>query len=207
MPLEAAAKSKKAKQYTHIHKIKQRSRKLQSRKIARHIKQALANRAITRRVPRSNDRANVKPEYEWVALTSAPISKAFMVTEQQLGIEINDTKQCEVESVNSNGFGSVDNDELDAEEEYASNLNDIMEKIIKEGILNDTIPSAAYDAAATSSCGKYGDPFLPNGRQSTKVFQTPTGHKVPVIEVRLLDHYLRNPAREVHMMSELIEIC
>ena len=52
---------------------------------------------------------------------------------------------------------------------------------------------------------KYGDPCIPTGRQSTKVFQTPTGHKAPASKVRLLDHDLRSPAREVHMMPELTE--
>jgi len=63
--------------------------------------------------------------------------------------------------------------------------------------------SAAYDTAATSSCGKYGEPFIPTGRQSTKVFQTPTGHKAPASKIRLLGHNLRSP--EVHMMLELTE--
>jgi len=101
-----------------------------------------------------------------------------------------------------------DNDGLASEEENlerVSNLNDVMEKTIKEGILDGTILSAAYDTAATSSCGKHGDPFIPTGRKSTKVFQTPIGHKAPASEIRLLDHDLRSPATEVHMMPELTE--
>jgi len=89
--------------------------------------------------------------------------------------------------------------------ERVSNLNDVMKKEIKEGILDGTIPSAAYDTAATSSCGKYGDLFIPTGRQSTKVFQTLTGRKAPASEIRLLEHDLRSPATEVHMMPELTE--
>ena len=88
---------------------------------------------------------------------------------------------------------------------HVSNLNDVMEKEVKEGILNGNIPSVAYDTTATSSCGKYGDLFIPTGHQSTKVFQTPTGHKAPASEIRLLDHDLRSPATEVHMMPELTE--
>ena len=101
-----------------------------------------------------------------------------------------------------------DDDGLALEEENlerVSNLNDVIEKEVREGILEGTIPSAAYDTAATSSCGKYGDPFIPTGRQSTKIFQTPTGHKAPASEIRLLDHGLRSPTREVHMMPELTE--
>ena len=83
-----------------------------------------------------------------------------------------------------------DDDGLAEEEahlERVSNLNDITDSTIRKGILNGTIPSAAYDTAATSSCRKYGDPFIPTGRQSTKVFQTPTGHKSPASKIRLLD--------------------
>ena len=66
-----------------------------------------------------------------------------------------------------------DDDGLALEEanlERVSNLNDVMEKNIKEGILDGTIPSAAYDTAVTSSCGKYGDPFIrySRHRQVTK---------------------------------------
>ena len=89
--------------------------------------------------------------------------------------------------------------------ERVNNLNDGMEKTTKEGILDGTIQSAAYDTAATSSCGKYGDPFIPTGHQSTKVLQTPTGHKTPASKIRLLDHDLRSPATEVHMMPEMTE--
>ena len=89
--------------------------------------------------------------------------------------------------------------------ECVSNLNDVMEKEIKEGILEGTIPSAAYDTTATSSCRTYGDPFIPTGHQSTKVIQTPTGHKAPASEIRLLYHDLRSPATEVDKMPELTE--
>jgi len=71
--------------------------------------------------------------------------------------------------------------------------------------LDGTITSAAYDTAATLSCRKYGDSFIPTGRQSTKVFQTLTGHKAPASKIRLLDHNLRSPATEVHRMPELTE--
>ena len=60
--------------------------------------------------------------------------------------------------------------EEEAHLECVSNLNDVMESTIKEGILNGSKPSAAYDTAATSSCKKYGDPFIPTGQQSTKAF-------------------------------------
>jgi len=73
---------------------------------------------------------------------------------------------------------------------HVSNLNDAFEKEIRKGILEGTIPSAGYDTAATLGCGKYGDPYITTGCQFTKVFQTPTGHKAPASEIRLLDHDL-----------------
>jgi hypothetical protein len=43
-----------------------------------------------------------------------------------------------------------------------------MENEIKKGILNGSIPSAAYDTAAISSCEKYGDQFIPTGRNLSR---------------------------------------
>ena len=40
---------------------------------------------------------------------------------------------------------------------------------------------------------------------SNKVFQMPNGHKPPAREVKLLEHDLRAPARDVHMVSGLTE--
>ena len=54
MPIAAAKKAntKNTQPYQHIRKIQRRSRKLQSRKMARNIKQAMASGAITTRAPR-----------------------------------------------------------------------------------------------------------------------------------------------------------
>ena len=54
MPIAAAEKAntKNKQPYQHIRKIQRRSRKLQDRKMARKIKQAMASGAIATRTPR-----------------------------------------------------------------------------------------------------------------------------------------------------------
>ena len=47
---------------------------------------------------------------------------------------------------------------------------------MKEGVLNGSIPSAAYDTACTSNAGIIGDPFIQTGQPSTKVFTLVDGH-------------------------------
>ena len=53
----------------------------------------------------------------------------------------------------------------------------LTEKKLREGVLNGSIPSAAYDMACTSNAGMVGDPFIQTGRPSTKVFTVADGHK------------------------------
>ncbi len=134
------------------------------------------------------------PAEEWAPPTTEPISMAFRAAGKTLNQEIMR------ESVQVDATFKPDDDddnglaEEEAQLESISKMSDVMERATKEGILNGSIPSAAYDTAATSSCGKYGDPFIPTGRQSTKVFQTPTGHRAPASEIQLLDHDLQSPA-------------
>ena len=63
--------------------------------------------------------------------------------------------------------------------------------------------TAIYDSGATSSCGRIGDPFLETGKKSDKIFQMPNGHKSPASDLKLLEHNLRSPARDVHMVPDL----
>ena len=60
-----------------------------------------------------------------------------------------------------------------------------------------------YDSGATSSCGRIGDPFLETGKKSDKIFQMPNDHKSPASDLKLLEHNLRSPARDVHMVPDL----
>ena len=103
--------------------------------------------------------------------------------------------------------------DTDAQIEHELHLIDAMNCAMNESVARaleddddecDTSwPSAVYDTGATSSCGKIGDPFLETGKQSTKVFKMPNGHKSPASDLKLLEHKLREPARDVHMVPEL----
>ena len=47
---------------------------------------------------------------------------------------------------------------------------------IKQGVINGSIPSAAWDTACTSNAGKVGGPFIPTSLLSNKVFALANGH-------------------------------
>ena len=74
---------------------------------------------------------------------------------------------------------------------------------VKEAVLSGREPSAAYDTAATSSCGLKTDPFICTGRKSDKVFIGTMRHTSAADDIRLLEHDLREDAREVHMVPRL----
>ena len=90
MPIAAAKKAKRAstQPYQHLRKIQRRSRKLQSRKMARKIKQAMASGAITTRSPRKMTKKATAPEEEWTPPASEPISAALLAAEQMMNEEI-----------------------------------------------------------------------------------------------------------------------
>ena len=74
---------------------------------------------------------------------------------------------------------------------------------IKQGVLNGSIPSAAWDTACTSNAGKVGGPLIPTALQSNKVFAHADGHTTPATIVALLKHNLREAARTVHIVPAL----
>ena len=90
MPIAAAEQASKASKqpYQHLRKIQRRSRKLQSRKMARRIERAMAIGAITTRTPRETMMEATVPPEEWTPPTSEPISKAFKAAEEQMNQEI-----------------------------------------------------------------------------------------------------------------------
>ena len=54
---------------------------------------------------------------------------------------------------------------------------------IKQGVLNGSIPSAAWDTACTSNARKVGGPLIPTALQSNKVFALANGHPTPTTTV------------------------
>ena len=59
---------------------------------------------------------------------------------------------------------------------------------LKKGVLDSSIPSAAYDTACASNAGLEGDLFIPTDQPSTKMFTVATGHKTPGSGVAKLNH-------------------
>ena len=76
---------------------------------------------------------------------------------------------------------------------------------LKKGVLDGSIPSAAYDTTFTSHAGLEGNPFIPTDQPSTKVFTVATGHKTPGSRVAKLHHPVREPARTVDIVPGLAD--
>ena len=74
---------------------------------------------------------------------------------------------------------------------------------LREGVMNGSIPSAAYDTACTSNAGMVGDLFIQTGRPSTKVFTVADGHKPPGSIDAKLYHRVMEPAQTVDMFPAL----
>ena len=74
---------------------------------------------------------------------------------------------------------------------------------LKDGVLNVSIPSAAYDTACTSNDGMLGDPFIQTTQQSTRVFSVANPPRTPGSNTSKLYHPVREPARTVDMVPAL----
>ena len=74
---------------------------------------------------------------------------------------------------------------------------------LKQGVLDGSIPSAAWDTACTSHAGKPDDPFIPTNQRSTKVFALADGHATPATTVAKLHHAVCEPARTVDIVPAL----
>lgn len=83
--------------------------------------------------------------------------------------------------------------------EQVNNINEL-----KQGVLDGTIPSAIADSGATSSVGtkrdKKRNAFVETGRQSDKVFRMPNGEVEEASDVDELQHDVRHPAKDVHIV-------
>ena len=74
---------------------------------------------------------------------------------------------------------------------------------LKAGVLDGSIPSAAFDTACTASAGRPVDPFLLTNKKSTKVFALADDHPTPASMVAKLYHEVREPARTVDIVPAL----
>ena len=78
-----------------------------------------------------------------------------------------------------------------------------MEKDLKEGVLNSSIPSASYDTVCTSNASIIGDPFIQNGHPSTTVFTVSDSHLTPGSVMAKLHHPVQEPARTFNIVPTL----
>ena len=76
---------------------------------------------------------------------------------------------------------------------------------ICRGVLNGTIPSAISDTGSTSIAVLIGNPYIPTGIKSTKLFHMPNGSTSQASDVCKLEYPLRYPARTVNMVPGLVE--
>jgi hypothetical protein len=81
-------------------------------------------------------------------------------------------------------------------QEHINNIDDItaLEKFIKKGVLNGSIPSIIADSAATSSVGTPTAPLIPTGCKSNKIFQLLNRARTAASTVNKLAHDVRQPA-------------
>ena len=76
-------------------------------------------------------------------------------------------------------------------------------KQLKNGVLDGSIPSAAYYTACTSNAGMFGYPFIQTGQLSTKIFAATDGRRTPGSTVSKLHHPVQVPTRTMDMVPAL----
>ena len=72
-------------------------------------------------------------------------------------------------------------------------------------MLGGTIQSAISDTGATSSAGLVGDPYIPTGIKSNKIFRMPNERTAPDSDVCKHEHELRDPARTMDIAPDLVK--
>jgi hypothetical protein len=73
------------------------------------------------------------------------------------------------------------------------------DKELRQGILNQSIPSAVVGSGATSSVGTPTDPFLSTGQQSDKIFCLPNGATEASSKIGKLATNVRALVRNIHI--------
>ena len=76
---------------------------------------------------------------------------------------------------------------------------------LKQGVLNGTIVSAAWDTSCTSNAGKVVNPYIQTDGLSTKVFSMADGHRTPASNKAKLHRPICEPARTVDMVPALAD--
>ena len=87
-----------------------------------------------------------------------------------------------------------------------SYLGPMSEEELKKGVLNGSIPSAAYDTACTSHAVMPGNPFIQTNTPSTKVFELADNYPITGSNVAKLHPDVHKPACIVDMVPSLTKI-
>ena len=77
------------------------------------------------------------------------------------------------------------------------------EQHLKDGVLNGSIPSAAYNTVCNSNSGMVGGLFIQTTQKSTTVFSVADGCQTPGSNIAKLHHPVRKPAQTVDMTPAL----
>ena len=75
---------------------------------------------------------------------------------------------------------------------------------IRQGLMDNTIPSTCVNSGTTSNDRKYGNGLKPTGRPSTKIFKDTTGHMTKATNTATMDHKLREPACTFNMEPVIV---
>ena len=84
-----------------------------------------------------------------------------------------------------------------------THLGPMSEEELNKGVLNGSIPSAAYDTACTSHSGMPGNPFIQTNTLSKNVFALADNYPIPGSNVANLHYDVRKTARTVDMVPSL----
>ncbi len=79
------------------------------------------------------------------------------------------------------------------------------DKLLREGVLDGSIPSTAADSGATSGIGTSNDHSKCTGRPSFKKFILPGGNIVPATEIAEYPFNVRDTAKELHITRGILE--
>jgi hypothetical protein len=78
---------------------------------------------------------------------------------------------------------------------------------IMQGVLNGSIPSTIADSGATSNVSTKKDKakqaYIPTRKRSSKIFQLPDRTRSPASNMCLLNHDIRQPAPDVHIVPNI----
>ena len=81
--------------------------------------------------------------------------------------------------------------------------NRLTDQQVKQGVLEGSIPSAAWYTVCTSLTGLVGGNFIQIEQRYNKIIVLEDGHPTPATNIDKLEHRVREPVRTVNMVPEL----